>query len=87
MDTPLDAFQGPSAPIFDQLSLGAAMSQLPTGYQEIFNLHDVEGYTHQEVCSIIGHPNRDIEITITQGTASDASIAANRQRRPTESPA
>jgi RNA polymerase sigma-70 factor (ECF subfamily) len=53
-DPPLDAFEGPSAPIFDRLSLGAAMSQLPTGYQEIFNLHDVEGYTHQEVATLLG---------------------------------
>ena len=28
--------------------------QLPTGYQTIFNLHAVEGYTHVEIGKILG---------------------------------
>lgn len=28
--------------------------QLPTGYQTIFNLHAVEGYTHVEIASMLG---------------------------------
>ena len=28
--------------------------QLPTGYQTIFNLHAVEGYTHVEIGKMLG---------------------------------
>lgn len=54
LDPPLDAFQAPSAPIFERIGIGAAMSQLPTGYQRIFQLHDVEGYTHEEIAILLG---------------------------------
>lgn len=54
LDPPLDAFQAPSAPIFERIGIGAAMSQLPSGYQRIFQLHDVEGYTHEEIAVLLG---------------------------------
>jgi RNA polymerase sigma-70 factor, ECF subfamily len=54
LDKQLDAFRGPSTLIFDRLNLSAAISQLPAGYQEIFKLHDVEGYTHGEVAALMG---------------------------------
>jgi RNA polymerase sigma factor (sigma-70 family) len=34
--------------------LSALIQQLPTGYQTIFNLHAVEGYTHVEIGEILG---------------------------------
>jgi RNA polymerase sigma-70 factor, ECF subfamily len=54
LDPPLDAFQAPSAPIFERIGIGSAMSQLPSGYQRIFQLHDVEGYTHEEIAVLLG---------------------------------
>ncbi len=54
LDPPLDSFEAPPAGTFDRLILGAAISQLPLGYQAIFKLHDIEGYTHQEVASRLG---------------------------------
>jgi len=53
-DPTLDAFQAPPTRIFDRVSISAAMSQLPTGYQRIFALHDVEGYTHEEIATLLG---------------------------------
>lgn len=38
----------------DRLNLGKAMQALPAGYRLIFQLHDVEGYEHQEISSMIG---------------------------------
>jgi RNA polymerase sigma factor (sigma-70 family) len=34
--------------------LAALIRQLPTGYQTIFNLHAVEGYTHVEIAAMLG---------------------------------
>lgn len=40
--------------------LAAIIRQLPTGYQTIFNLHAVEGYSHVEIAVMLG---------ITEGTS------------------
>jgi RNA polymerase sigma-70 factor (ECF subfamily) len=34
--------------------LADMIRQLPTGYQAIFNLHAIEGYTHVEIGKILG---------------------------------
>ena len=34
--------------------LAELVRQLPTGYQTIFNLHAVEGFTHVEIGSMMG---------------------------------
>jgi RNA polymerase sigma-70 factor (ECF subfamily) len=54
VDAALDSIEAPSTSIFDRISIGVAMSQLPKGYQRIFYLHDVEGYTHDEIASLLG---------------------------------
>ncbi|MEP6674543.1 MAG: RNA polymerase sigma factor [Ferruginibacter sp.] len=38
----------------DTKELAAIIRQLPSGYQTIFNLHAVEGYTHVEIGSMLG---------------------------------
>ena len=38
----------------DRLRLKRAIEELPQGYRTIFLLHDVEGYEHNEIASIIG---------------------------------
>jgi len=53
MDPSFDSFQDQSAPLFDQVSLGTAVSQLPSGFRKIFQLHDVEGYTHEEIATML----------------------------------
>jgi RNA polymerase sigma-70 factor, ECF subfamily len=38
----------------DRLQLQRAVDDLPPGYRTIFVLHDVEGYEHNEIASIVG---------------------------------
>lgn len=40
-------------PINDQLALEEAIDQLPKGYKNVFILHDVHGYEHEEVAKIL----------------------------------
>lgn len=41
-------------PIVDKIALESAIEQLPTGYKNVFVLHDVEGFEHEEVARILG---------------------------------
>jgi RNA polymerase sigma-70 factor (ECF subfamily) len=38
----------------DRLQLQRAVNDLPPGYRTIFVLHDVEGYEHNEIASLVG---------------------------------
>ena len=40
--------------LFDRLNLHEALEQLPAGYKSMFLLHDVHGYEHNEIASILG---------------------------------
>ena len=41
-------------PIVDKIALENAVEQLPPGYKNVFVLHDVEGFEHEEVARILG---------------------------------
>ena len=41
-------------PIVDKIALESAIDQLPMGYKNVFVLHDVEGFEHEEVARILG---------------------------------
>ena len=41
-------------PIVDKIALESAIDQLPAGYKNVFVLHDVEGFEHEEVAKILG---------------------------------
>ncbi|HSK72940.1 MAG TPA: RNA polymerase sigma factor [Pyrinomonadaceae bacterium] len=41
-------------PIVDKIALESAIEQLPDGYRNVFVLHDIEGYEHEEVARILG---------------------------------
>jgi RNA polymerase sigma-70 factor (ECF subfamily) len=40
--------------IVDKIALENAIQQLPAGYKNVFVLHDVEGFEHEEVAKILG---------------------------------
>jgi RNA polymerase sigma-70 factor (ECF subfamily) len=40
-------------PVLDRIALKNAVAQLPPGYRNVFVLHDVEGYEHEEVARLL----------------------------------
>ena len=40
-------------PVVDRIALKKAIAQLPNGYRNVFVLHDVEGYEHEEVSRML----------------------------------
>ena len=63
----------------DRIDLERAIERLPQGYRQVFVLHDVEGYTHEEIGSLLG---------IEAGTSkSQLSHARKRLRSALEPPA
>ncbi|CAN5304469.1 RNA polymerase sigma factor [soil metagenome] len=41
-------------PVLDRIALKNAVAQLPNGYRNVFILHDVQGYEHEEVAKLMG---------------------------------
>jgi RNA polymerase sigma-70 factor (ECF subfamily) len=68
----------PSGPE-DRIDLERAIEHLPHGYRQVFVLHDVEGYTHEEIGGLLG---------IETGTSkSQLSHARRRLRAALDPPA
>jgi RNA polymerase sigma-70 factor, ECF subfamily len=57
-ETPDQIVAGTSNPermsVVDKIALDNAIAQLPPGYKNVFVLHDVEGFEHEEVARILG---------------------------------
>ncbi len=57
-ETPVQIVSGSANPermrIVDKIALDNAIEQLPAGYKNVFVLHDVEGFEHEEVARILG---------------------------------
>ena len=60
-------------------SIEEAAAKLSPGARAVFMLHDVEGYTHEEIAERARHHVRRIEITTVQG-AREAAQAARASR-------
>jgi len=50
----IDSTQSRHVPVGDRLDLEAAIARLPAGARQIFVLHDVEGFTHEEIGEHLG---------------------------------
>jgi len=50
----VNALAGTATNRLDKIGLDVAIAQLSSGYQEIFLLHDVEGYRHDEIAKLLG---------------------------------
>ena len=57
-ETPVQIVPGTESPfkmpIVDKIAIDTAIAQLPEGYKNVFVLHDVEGFEHEEVARILG---------------------------------
>jgi RNA polymerase sigma-70 factor (ECF subfamily) len=40
--------------VIDKITLDNALARLAPGYRAVFVLHDIEGYEHEEIASILG---------------------------------
>lgn len=50
----VEAIQAPRAPEGAALDLEQAIGRLPVGARQVFVLHDVEGFTHEEIAEMMG---------------------------------
>jgi len=69
----------PMTPAADRIDLARAVAQLPDGFRTVLVLHDIEGFTHEEISRLLG---------IERGT-SKSQLARARQavrRRLTHPP-
>jgi RNA polymerase sigma-70 factor (ECF subfamily) len=68
--------QSHSAPLdeetLDRLDLEAAIASLPDGFRQVLVLHDVEGFTHEEIAETLG---------IVPGTSKSQLARARRRLR------
>ena len=53
-DSGISAGSVPAAPVAERLDLEAAIALLPPGARKVFVLHDVEGFTHEEIAQEMG---------------------------------
>ncbi len=72
--TVVDAHRATSAPAQPDLRqrLEAAIDALPTGYRTVFLMHDVEGFTHEEIATALG---------VAAGTSKTQLFHARRKLR------
>jgi RNA polymerase sigma-70 factor (ECF subfamily) len=62
----------------DRVDLERAVAALAAGYREVFVLHDIQGYTHDEIATMLG---------VEPGTSKSQLSRARRElRRALESP-
>ena len=53
-DTTIDSTPSRTVSVAERLDLDAAIAGLPRGARKVFVLHDVEGFTHEEIGSQLG---------------------------------
>jgi RNA polymerase sigma-70 factor (ECF subfamily) len=62
----------PPAPLGERIDLERALELLPAGYRAVLVLHDVEGYTHDEIAAMLG---------VVPGTSKSQLSCARRAMR------
>ena len=70
----LDALPGGEVPASERLDLERAVAGLPNGFRAVLVLHDVEGFTHSEIASLLG-----IEAGTSKSQLARARLAVRRR--------
>jgi len=65
----------------DRLRLQNAVDRLPPGYRTIFVLHDVEGYEHNEIATLVGCSIGNKQVAVAQGADEVARLPQDEQSR------
>lgn len=65
----LEALPGPVGIAGLALDLDAAIARLPDGYRTVLVLHDVEGYTHDEIGATLGMPTGTSKARLSRARA------------------
>jgi RNA polymerase sigma-70 factor (ECF subfamily) len=68
-----------SGDVADQIDVATALARLPTGYRAVLVLHDIMGYTHEEIAAKL-----DIEAGTSKSQLSRARRAMRRALRMRE---
>jgi len=71
-DDPESLAEEPLRGVFDRLDLERAIAALPAGFRQVLVLHDIEGYTHEEIAKALG---------IVPGTSKSQLARARRAVR------
>jgi RNA polymerase sigma-70 factor (ECF subfamily) len=70
LDDSADTILPPPPPLpndIDVLDLHAAVDAMPARYREVFLLHDVEGFSHREIASLLGIAEGTSKSQLTRG--------------------
>jgi len=67
----------------ERMDLERALESLPEGYREVLVLHDVEGYTHEEIAGLLGI---DRGTSKSQLSRARKALRARLSRIPGEEP-
>ncbi len=68
--------------------LGASIAALPTGYRTVFVMHDVEGYTHEEIGAALGIESGTSKAQLSRARARlREALRPFRDHEPTATPA
>jgi RNA polymerase sigma factor (sigma-70 family) len=69
-DLPDDLIAPPGTPVAEAIDLDRAMVQLPDGQRAVVLLHDVEGFTHEEIGRLLGMAAGTSRSLLTRGRRS-----------------
>ena len=69
----------------DRMELQRAVEALPPGYRSIFVLHDVEGYEHNEIASLVGCSIGNSKSQLHKARMKLRKLLVQRSRRSAQS--
>jgi RNA polymerase sigma-70 factor, ECF subfamily len=67
-------------PLADRLDLERAIAALPDGHREVFVLHDLEGFTHEEIAARLGIVPGTSKSQLSRARASLRTLMARAER-------
>lgn len=79
VDPLADELPAPVPMLDERLDLGSAIKALPEGYRAVLVMHDIEGYTHEEIAGLL-----EIEVGTSKSQLSRSRKALRHWLEPRE---